>query len=236
MNETQPAIEFRVASLTCPYGLWKVDAKKFSRTAYLPAERTAKRSKRLFASTRADYLLSVTDLPLADEDTANLYLWFGDDGEDKELKDNRVIIFSTWGFSPPLQGELLQWVLVNVAVKSLAGLLAQDEPLEDSRGTIGYFNPEREVAQLAGRLRIGAAPSHLLTALKKQGLPETLVDALEALLERFKPPSEGDDNDDDASELASALHGDEVATADVAKRAPGKATKRTKAAKRRRPS
>ena len=47
MNEAQPAIEFRVASLACPYGLWKVDAKKFGRTAYLPAERAAKRLKGL---------------------------------------------------------------------------------------------------------------------------------------------------------------------------------------------
>ena len=157
MNSVQKGIEFRVATLTAPYGLWRADGARFGSTAYLPAERTAKQLKRLLALTRADYLLCISDLPLADKEVTNLYTWFGDNGNDPELHDNRVILFSTWGFDPPLRGPSLQRALTNIAVQSLAGLLAKDADISTAKGTLGYFNPERDMKQITGRLRIGGS-------------------------------------------------------------------------------
>lgn len=191
MNAAQSDIVFRVAPLSAPYGLWKLDANRFESEHYLPAERTAKRLKKLAASTKTDYLLCITDLPLADDQIANLYLWYGDDGADPELNDNRVIIFSTWGFEPSLTGELLQRALVNVSVQSLADLLADAPPADTAPGTIGYFNDERNVEQLASRLRMGAKNRRLLIdALEKRKLPPSLADSLEALLNLYGPPVE----------------------------------------------
>ena len=199
MNEAQSAIEFRNVNLTAPYGIWRVDPARFNRVAYLPAERTAKRLARLAASLKADFLFCVTNLPLSDKDTANLYLWCGDDGSDPELKENRVIIFSTWGFEPTLQGELLLRSLSNMGVAALVALLGSLESLSQTKGTIGYFNAERDVAQLSGRLRITPGDEQRLRkALVRNGWSDTIVDAFKSLLDlpELDPPT-GDDDDPD---------------------------------------
>jgi len=191
MNAAQADVVFRVAMLTSPYGIWKRDNVRFPGVHYLPAEPTAKRLKKLAAATKADYLLCITDQPLADDKFVNLYLWYEDDGSDPELKDNRVILFSTWGFDPPLTGELLERALVNVAAQALATLLADADPVDTARGTIGYFNEERDVAQVTGRLSMGARNRRKLKKqLSNRNLPESLIDSIEALLELNGPPND----------------------------------------------
>jgi hypothetical protein len=192
MNNAQPDIEFCVASLSAPYGLWKASATDSDR-AYLPAERTAKRLKPLVASTRSNYLLCVTNLALADTTLANRYLWYRDHSHDRELEDNRVILFSIANFHPPLRGHALQRALANMAVKGLAGILAPKQNFENKRGTIGYKNVDRRVEDLAGPLTLGTQSRQILTAeLRSRELPVHIVDSLEAILKHFEPPPDED--------------------------------------------
>lgn len=196
MNGEQKSVEFRAVNLTAPYGIWRVDPARFNRVAYLPAERTAKRLAKLAESLKADYLFCVTNLPLSDKDTANLYMWCGDDGSDPALKDNRVIIFSTWGFEPTLQGELLLRSLSNIGVSALVALLGRLESMSQAKGTIGYFNAERDVGQLAGRLRLNARDeARLRKALPRNGWSESIVDGFKVLLDlpELEVPTGGDE-------------------------------------------
>lgn len=183
MNAAQDHFEFRLEHLTAPRSLWTPDASSSSNVAYLNAERVAPRMEEIRAKLSVDYLLCVTDLPLRDATTTALYLWT-DESDNAALA--RVFVFSIWGFSPPLQGPIFKIAFANTVVIALAEALSEVKAKENEpKFTLGYYNAERDVAHLAGRLGLTADMRRRMLA-KKKITPEQLV-AMEKLLALFHP-------------------------------------------------
>ena len=183
MNAAQNQFEFRLERLTAPRSVWTPDASSGSNVAFLNAEKVLPRMEEIRVKLGVDYLLCVTDLPLRDKNTTALYLWSGTTGN---ASAESIIIFSIWGFDPPLQGPFFKSAFANAVAITLAEDLSKvavraNEP----KFTLGYFNSERDVAHIAGELRITADMRKRMRA-KKKITPEQLA-ALEKLLVLFHP-------------------------------------------------
>lgn len=183
MNAAQDQFEFRLERMTAPRSVWTPDASSSSDVAYLNAERVAPRMEEIRVKLGVDYLLCVTDLPLRDKDTTALYLW---SCHASNAPFGGVIIFSIWNFDPPLQGPLFKAAFANTTVMALAGDLSKVTPrANEPKNTLGYFNLERDVAHITGKLRITADTRKRMLA-KKRIMPAQLA-ALEKLLTLFQP-------------------------------------------------
>jgi hypothetical protein len=188
MNNAQGAFEFRSENLTAPLGTWgqPVKASQGRYAAYLSAERIAKKMKNIVASLGADLLLCVTNLPLRDEETLNIYLWTGPAGDSQgDAPHVPIAIFSTWGFDPPIAGESLASALANVAVQTIA-FTVEEAPTKVPKDSISYYNAERDRNRVVGKLTIDRRTR---IALKKV-LSATEIDALEQLLTIYHPGPE----------------------------------------------
>jgi hypothetical protein len=194
MNRAQDQFVFRLVSLTAPYGTWSPKTEGGRR--YLRAEHVARRLRGVMTDLGSDYLFCVTDLPLADREWSDLYLWSGDD-KVEEFKDNRVIIFSVADFDPPLTGRPLQAAIANVAVAALADALAPQADLGyfDDPASVFFFNAARRVSVLIGPQYFDKTNRR---KLQKHLAPQQLK-ALEALLSVFhsdRSPTELPETDD----------------------------------------
>jgi len=176
MNQAHPEFGFRLVNLTAPYGTWQVKKEAGESIAYLKAERVAKRMRATIRSLKSDVLFCVTDMPLRDESTKNIYMWWGD------METDPIIIFSTWGFEPPLRGPRLSKAVANMSVAGLAALLTDSESFRAPRGSVFYYNKERDVGHLVGDLTIDPKGRR---ALKDKKVGQAVLDAFEALLRAF---------------------------------------------------
>ena len=183
MNAAQEQFCFRLERLSAPRSLWTPDSSSSTDVAYLSAERVAPPMEEIRARLGVDYLLCVTDLPLRDKTTTALYLWTCRPGTTPAAG---ITIFSIWGFDPPLQGPLFKAALANSIAVALGGSLSEVTPRSNEpKHTLAYFNNERDVAHIAGPIRITAdLRKRMLT--KKKITPGQLA-ALEKLLVLFQP-------------------------------------------------
>jgi hypothetical protein len=181
LNAAQDMFEFFMVNLSVPYGTWRVEKNQFEGVAYLSAERVARRLRNVLPTLNADYLYCVTDRPLADKTTYNLYFWAD------EESGYRINLISTWGFQPPLRGTRFNQALANVVAGSLAYALSGVEVDEDTKGSLFYANNERDMRYITGRLSIPRADRREL----KKSLPAdelTAVEALSAVFHDNQPP------------------------------------------------
>ncbi len=189
MTAAQDVFSFEARNLTAPLGTWKPRSDKdlpdTARHAYLSAEMIAEKMRNVVTSLGVDLLLCVTDLPLGDRRMLNLYLWSDRDKDvqNPTLRGNRIAIFSTWGFEPPITRFDLPKALANVAVQALASTLVGEDPGEAPEGSIAYFNKERNVDLVVGRLTI--EPKHRRKITAKLGTE--VVQAFERLLALYHP-------------------------------------------------
>lgn len=181
MNAAQDQFEFRLERITAPRSIWTPDTSGSSDVAYLSAERVAPRMEEIRAKLGVDFLLCVTDLALRDKDTSALYLWAD---ESNPATPARSVIFSIWGFEPPLQGPLFKAAFANIVAIMLGEELSKVTPrANEPKFSIGYFNMERDVAHIAGKLRITADMRKRMAA--KKSITDEQLTALEKLLALF---------------------------------------------------
>jgi hypothetical protein len=183
MNAAQDQFGFLLKERPIPAWLWTVE----NSTGYLNAKKVGGRLDRIRRSFGVDYLICVTDLPLRDAETAGLYLWSGDKASEAGQPDlNRVAFFSIWGFEPPLHGHTFAAALGNgfaiTLVEDLSEVVGGDD---EPKHTLGYFNAERDVAHLAGKLTITPKMRKAFAAKKK--ITAAQLAALETLLALFHP-------------------------------------------------
>jgi hypothetical protein len=148
--------------------------------AYLRAEKVIGRMERIRESIGADYLFCVTALPLRDEDTSALYYYSG----------GKISILSIWSLDPPLEGPLFKKSLANymaiTLLEDLSGVSAGEEKENDPLHPIhtnGYFNTERSVDHIAGRMKITKETrDELKKAIKAGAFTAEQFKAIKALL------------------------------------------------------
>lgn len=176
MNDAQSEFGFLLKERPIPPWMWKVE----NRSGYLNVERIEGRLDTVREGFDVDYLFCVTDLPMRDSKTANLYLWSGEGGD----SGARVFVMSTWGLSPPLEGSRFQAGFANCVAISLLEEVSSVSPRKSERKfTVGYYNAERDVAHIAGKLKINP---DLRKRIKRKGkITDDQMAAIETLLEMF---------------------------------------------------
>jgi hypothetical protein len=181
LNSVQQTFELFTINLNVPYGTWKVQKDRFDGTAYLAAERVAGQLRKVVTGVFADFVFFVTDRPLADQSTKNLYWW------SDEASNYRINIVSTWGFEPPIREESFSCFLTNIFVDGLAQFLSQ-APVDSSvKGSVFYYNADRERKYVVGRVSIPPADRKKL----EQSLSADQLASLDAMLAAFhndEPP------------------------------------------------
>jgi hypothetical protein len=177
LNGVQPAFELVTINLNVPYGTWKVQKDRFDGTAYLAAERVADQLRKVVSGVFADFVFFVTDRPLANESTKNLYWW------SDSKSDYRINIVSTWGFHPPIREESFSCFLTNVFVDALAQFLSSASVDSSVKGSVFYYNADRERECVVGRLSIPPADRQKLA----RALSHEQLAALDTMLIAFHP-------------------------------------------------
>jgi hypothetical protein len=181
LNGVQQTFELFTINLNVPYGTWKVQKDLFDGTAYLAAERVAGQLRKVVTGVFADFVFFVTDRPLADQSTKNLYWW------PDEASNYRINIVSTWGFEPPIRDESFSCFLTNIFVDGLAQFLSQAAVDSSVKGSVFYYNADRERKYVVGRLSFPPADRKKL----EQALSAGELASLEAMLAAFhdnEPP------------------------------------------------
>ncbi|HEV2839875.1 MAG TPA: CHAT domain-containing protein [Chthoniobacterales bacterium] len=179
MNGAQDQFGFLLKERPIPGWLWTLE----NRTA----EDVGWRLDRIRRDLKVDYLLCVTDLTLSDHLIHGLYLWSGDKATAPGEPDlNRVLIFSISNLDPPLHGATFAAALANciaiTLVEDLSGVVGKkDEP----KFTLGYFNAEKDVAHIAGKLEITKKMRAAIAA--KDKISADQLGAVETLLTLFHP-------------------------------------------------
>lgn len=181
----QREVEFRLSKRRLPAWIFDQDKKR----GYLYAPDIVQRMERMRTEVfGADFLFCLTDLPVMAGEGEKEDLYYFSHQQDGGA--GRVILFSTWGFEPPLTGGVFRQALANhLAVGLLDGLTGagcgaesfsppEDYPIH----TTGYFNDQRSVEHLAGRMTITPGD-------------QRVIDRLIAEAERRKEAGEGKPDD-----------------------------------------
>jgi hypothetical protein len=162
LNDVQDRFAFREVEVSAPLGVWVREEGR----SYLYAERFAEKLKDKPRSLGVDFLGCITNWWMRDDKSVNIYGWWSGD------RSNPILVLSTAGLPLPAEGPLAGRAIANLVV---AGLAAQMLAYESSAGAIHergprdcpfYYNPERAVESVSGRLRFDArCKKRLVTAL-----------------------------------------------------------------------
>ncbi len=160
LNAAQEAFRFSAKARRIPNSFFSRDGV----TGYLDVARVNGEIDRIRMAYGVDHLICITDQPLmargAAADQLEAIYYHLDLGGSAQ-----VILFSVWGFDPPLTGALFRAGLANHIgiglIEGMAGLQTGCEayhPVREQKHSIGYFNDERSVEHLAGRMH---TPDHI---------------------------------------------------------------------------
>lgn len=154
MTACQTSFEFVLKRRRIPASIWKIE----DRTGYLDAhsilEPVDEVRKNVF---KAQFLIFITDFPMMmmKENVEALYYY------SSEERHFATMLFSIWGFDPPLGGEAFKAALANHAATALLDCFAKTPPTcetrggaESSPGFMDYFNDERSVEHISGPMFI----------------------------------------------------------------------------------
>ncbi len=182
LSRAQQRIEFERVTLVAPLGVWNQKSAK-GRT-YLNAAAFMERIKGKPQEIGVDYLIAITDRWLTDDELGDdFYSWWSD------AEDQRVLVFSVAGFDIPRRGPLMQQVLGNELISSLAAKLLDTATHTDPMHERGagdcpfYFNEERDFDPMRSRQRFDATcRAKLVKGLPAKVHPPSLVAAFDAAL------------------------------------------------------
>jgi CHAT domain len=171
LNECQSGYLFQGIDTSAPIGSWRAVRRKGHSIGYLNADEIVKRFAKLPAATGVDQLLCVTDLPLEGGGWQNLYGYYD--------YESKIGCFSLAGIVEEIfdAGLSLEKAIANGLVSGLSGITHHRS---GSKHCPAYFNAEREVKLIAGKLtfckacakRLRDNPS--LNEEKKQSLTNLL--------------------------------------------------------------
>lgn len=184
LNRAQQRIELKRVNLVAPYGVWN-QKQRYGR-AYLNAEAFLTRLQAKPDEIGVHYLVAITDQWLMDEKAG--YDWYAWWSHEEAL---RVMVFSVAGFEIPRRGRVMEQVIGNELVSTLAAKIFDTATARDPMHAAGakdcpfYVNDERSVAVLEHKRRFDARCRAKLLKLKK--LPadldaHALVAAFDAML------------------------------------------------------
>jgi hypothetical protein len=184
LNSVQNRFVFRLVEINTPMGVWEHDNKNDINRLY--AERFAEKLRNKPKALGVDLLGCITNWWMRDDDTLNIYGWWSGDAEVP------LLIFSTAGLALPTHGPAAGRVVANELVCGIGCQLAESNanrnPIHEDPPTNCpfYYNPERDVAKVAGRLKISkASRAVLMKTLPADIGPRATVAAFNALLAAF---------------------------------------------------
>jgi hypothetical protein len=206
ITDSQNSFEFFLRKNRLPASIWRRHQKR----GYLPAQSVIADLENYRVNRfSADVLICVTDQPLMSESIEELYYYSA----------GRVVVFSIWNFDPPIAGDTFKAALANhiaiALLDALTGVATGSESNNDPRHpihTIGYFNDERSLEHIAGRMSIA---------------PETMVE-FKKLIKNGEFTSEQMESVNTLLTLYTA-DGDSAATAPAAQSVERKRKAKTKA-------
>lgn len=171
LNGTQHVFGFELVDMSVPLDVWDLDSTEG--TAYLWAERLARRLGNKTMDLGVDVLACVTRHWLRDDDWLNLQGWW------PEGRKPPVLIFSVAGLDKlAAEGPATDRVIANAMVTGLAGFYGNIGTHDRAPADCPMaFNPRRDFRHLAGPQKFDARCRKLLSA--KLG---TKLGALDALL------------------------------------------------------
>lgn len=172
MNRVQHEFGFELAELSVPLGVWDLESEKG--TAYLWAEHLVKRLQRMPMELGVQVLVCVTRHWMRDNETLNLYCWWG--------SDIPIVIFSVAGFDELApEGPETDRVISNALVSILAGYFGDVGTHEEPpRNCPMWYNENRDFKVLLSQQKFDA--KCLKELRRKLGAK---LGALEALLKPF---------------------------------------------------
>jgi hypothetical protein len=184
LNSVQNRFVFRLVEINTPMGVWEHDNEKNIDRLY--AERFAEKLRNKPKALGVDLLGCITNWWMRDDDTSNLYGWWSGDARVP------VLIFSTAGLVLPTHGPAAGRVVANELVCGIGGHLAESNsgrnPIHENgpKNCPFYYNPERDVAIVAGRLKISkSSRAVLMKTLPADIDPKSTLAAFDALLAAF---------------------------------------------------
>jgi hypothetical protein len=151
-NEVQDRFAFREVEVSAPLGVWVREKGR----SYLYAELFAEKLKDKPRSLGVDFLGCLTNWWMRDDESVNIYGWWSGD------RSVPILVLSTAGLALPAEGPVAGRALANEVVAALA---AQMLEYESSSGAIHergprdcpfFYNPERALESVSGRLRFDA--------------------------------------------------------------------------------
>ena len=174
MNRAQKVFGFELADLSVPLGVW--DYEEEEGTAYLWAERLARRLQRMPMELGVDVLACLTRQWMRDDEWLNLYGWSPGGGTPP------IIIYSVAGFEDlAAEGPDTNRALANALVSLLAGFFAEvGTHTRAPKNCPMAFDVNRVMEVIAGPQKFDAVCRRNLKS--KLGAK---FDALEALLKTF---------------------------------------------------
>lgn len=168
LTGSQKVFGFQALSFSAPLGTWRQE-QSGNRT-YLRADKVAKLLQSKPDELGVTRLICLTNLPLRDTETLYLYAW------DDDTK-RRISIFSTNGLldqiNPP--DTSVERMIANAVAGFLGGL---DSYEPHSKSCPYFYNNEREIRSIAGRLRLCARCRRKLKDVQ-------LLEAVEGLLKAY---------------------------------------------------
>jgi hypothetical protein len=154
MTACQPSFEFVLRKRRIPASIWKIDDSEGYLNAHDILEPVDEIRK---AEFKADFLIFITDFPMMTKEDKVEALYYYSPQE----RGLATMLFSTWGFEPPLGGESAKSALANHTAIALLDHFAQTPATCETRGSsdsspgfTDYFNDERSLDHISGPMFI----------------------------------------------------------------------------------
>jgi len=188
LNAAQEAFRFSAKARRIPSSFFSRDGV----TGYLDVAKVNREIDRIRRAYGVDHLICITDQPLmargAAVDKLEAIYYHLDLGSSAQ-----VMLFSVWGFDPPLTGEVFRAGLANHIgiglMEGMAGLQTGCEayhPVREEKHSIGYFNDERSVEHLAGKMH---TPDHVKSwiqqAIANGRMTEAQYEAIQVIMNLY---------------------------------------------------
>lgn len=195
-----PAFQLNVESITAPLGVWRRERVDGRTISYLDADRFSEKMNDKPRELGADCLICITDQWLAGTVFEpgsgrvalhyNLYAWGHPKG------DHPVMLISTAGLSLPPQSIMTERVFGNLITAMLGDFVLEKtmcekglkveasrvihDHTEGDKTCPFYYNPERDLAQIAGVMRFDARCRRLFR--RHMGAQRGVLPSLESML------------------------------------------------------
>lgn len=186
LNAAQEAFHIQIEHFTPPRNFWATDPKRpYDGVAYLRGNKVIGRMDRIRHRMGADFMFCVTKLPLEGHEMLNLYYFH----------EKQVAVFSTWNFTPAIEGTLLKQAIANylgIFLLDCATNVWERGGTTPKPNDLDYYNNERSVEHLTGRMNFRPLERHLHKAVTAKKLTQEEYDAVKVITAFYQAPLDAD--------------------------------------------